>query len=181
MGKKKKSQLKPVTRGFATTSVPSKKAIVEAESQAASQTSEADGSVDTPGSVSASSQPFEVKNASQDNIDLELQALVDKLQDKTEREIGRTLKALEVDRRMAKSYRLLDFPALWRNQILELIREEQKQQVSKSPLLGESEDKLLPRFGILYGVLRRLGLSQAHTMECLSANRRLDLEEALEW
>ncbi|KAG8825621.1 hypothetical protein FRC19_010953 [Serendipita sp. 401] len=181
MGKKKKSQLKPVTRGFATTSVPSKKAIVEAESQAASQTSEADGSVDTPGSVSASSQPFEVKNASQDNIDLELQALVDKLQDKTEREIGRTLKALEVDRRMAKSYRLLDFPALWRNQILELIREEQKQQVSKSSLLGESEDKLLPRFGILYGVLRRLGLSQAHTMECLSANRRLDLEEALEW
>ncbi|KAG8832445.1 NADH:ubiquinone oxidoreductase, partial [Serendipita sp. 399] len=131
MGKKKKSQLKPVVRGFATTSVPSKKVVAEAEALASAQGNEPGDPPDSTGPIDGPSQSLEVKDGLENKEDSELQALVDRLQDKTEREIGRTLKSLEVDRRMAKSYPRLEFPAFWREQVLHLIREEKKQQMSK--------------------------------------------------
>lgn len=97
MGKKRKTQLKPVTRGFATTSVPSKKAIAEAESATQDEpeldptgTSAADenatGQTDAQISAESASRTLELVR------EQALQGLVDKLQEKTEREIGRTLK-----------------------------------------------------------------------------------------
>jgi ATP-dependent RNA helicase DHX29 len=93
MAKKKKAQLKPVARGFATTSVPSKKALAEADA-AASETGaqQATNSGATP--KSTPSLPNEATTASNqgDPIDQVLQAIVDKWQDKVERDIARTLK-----------------------------------------------------------------------------------------
>jgi ATP-dependent RNA helicase DHX29 len=97
MGKRKKTQLKPVARGFATTSVPSKKAVAEAESPTQEEptlnptnqnvaTENARGFTDAQMSLESGSHAQEV---AQEKI---LQGLVDKLQEKTEREIGRTLK-----------------------------------------------------------------------------------------
>ena len=94
MGKKKKTQLKPVARGFATTSVPSKKAVAEAESATNEEPPPEQGIVDegaTGSNITQGAANPEVlsRELAQEQS---LQALVDKFQDKTERDIGRTLK-----------------------------------------------------------------------------------------
>lgn len=103
MAKKKKTQLKPVARGFATTSVPKKVAPVEPEpasSEAAVQQTDSEplgGSVSQdPGSSNA---PVE-KDAEQED----LQSCIDKYQERTEREINRTVKVrLQVNRDFRES------------------------------------------------------------------------------
>lgn len=98
MAKKKKTQLKPVARGFATTSVPKK--VVEVaedvvapdadvpsdEVQASGDASQAEGSVAAAPALVDEFDPDRVEEQS-------LQNLVDKFQEKTEREISRTIKA----------------------------------------------------------------------------------------
>ncbi|KIM34405.1 hypothetical protein M408DRAFT_303614 [Serendipita vermifera MAFF 305830] len=180
MGKKKKTQLKPVARGFATTSVPSKKAVTEPESGLPSDqasTSAGDENAENPNNASIPPVPQSLsQELAQEQF---LQGLVDKWQDKTEREIGRTLKALEFDRRMAKSYSQLNLDPVWRERIFELVREEQGQ--FNSLKLNDTEEKLLPRLAWLYGTLRRVGLAEEQTKQCLESSQRLDMEEALEW
>jgi len=89
------------------------------------------------------------------------------------------MKAVETERRMAQEYTQLSLDTLWRDRVLSILRSDQEGTV---PLAYEDpEDKLLPRLGQLYGVLRRMGISEERTRQCLGANRRLDLEEALEW
>ena len=94
MPKKKKTQLKPVARGFATTSVPKK------------QTEEIPGVLDIPATIGGDTQPIEgAQKAGSDAVqtlledlgldkaeEQSLQNLVDKLQEKTEKEISRTIK-----------------------------------------------------------------------------------------
>jgi len=53
-------------------------------------------------------------------------------------------------------------------------------RAGKKPL-DEPEDKAIARLGITYGVLRRLGFSEARVNECLNAINGVDLEEAYEW
>lgn len=53
-------------------------------------------------------------------------------------------------------------------------------QAAKRPL-DEAEDKAVARLGITYGVLRRLGFSEARVNECLNAINGVDLDEAYEW
>lgn len=95
MGKRKKPQLKPVVRGFATTSVPSKKSLAEAES-VASDTNDEQVTLNTSGETtkgtSAKSNEVTLISSEENPVDQTLQALVDKWQDKVERDIGRTLK-----------------------------------------------------------------------------------------
>ncbi len=80
---------------------------------------------------------------------------------------------------MAKGYPQLALDPVWRDRILELVREE---GVTSRPIpLEDPEEKLLPRLALLYGTLRRIGLSEERTKECLQANQRLDIEEAFEW
>jgi hypothetical protein len=89
------------------------------------------------------------------------------------------VKAMETERRMAQEYTLLSLDPLWRDRILSILRSDQEGTV---PLAyDDPENKLLPRLGQLYGVLRRMGISEERTRQCLEANRRMDLEEALEW
>lgn len=95
--KKKKTQLKPVARGFATTSQP-KKVVQEAlpEPTAESTTVPASGEPTTPNGKDRN-QMTSNTNSNLAEFDPELveeqslQNLVDKLQEKTEREISRCM------------------------------------------------------------------------------------------
>lgn len=92
MAKKKKTQLKPVARGFATTSVP-KKAVQPVEAVEEGNTAD-----DEPlmAEVEESIQPVASHNQS-DEFDPEkaeeqsLQNLVDRLQERTEKEVTRSV------------------------------------------------------------------------------------------
>lgn len=90
MAKKKKTQLKAVVRGFATTSVP-KKIVQPLSSPAEDETIE---HMDTPESSGEASTPSQVQ-ISIDDFDPDkveeqsLQNLVDKLHEKTEKEVIR--------------------------------------------------------------------------------------------
>lgn len=48
-------------------------------------------------------------------------------------------------------------------------------------ILDEPEDKVLPRLGITYGVLRRLGFGEERVLECLRSIHGVELDEAFEW
>jgi len=49
------------------------------------------------------------------------------------------------------------------------------------PKLVTSEEKSLSRFGVVYGILRRLGFNEDHTMECLAHTNCFELDDALAW
>jgi ATP-dependent RNA helicase DHX29 len=127
MAKKKKSQLKPVARGFATTSVPKK--VVENEQN--TDDTITDTTVEEA-PTSDESHPSTVAHVQSDTAqdhffdpdkveEQSLQNLVDKYQEKTEKETLRTIKvndtqslwnrvdqsifikAIEVDRRFSKT------------------------------------------------------------------------------
>jgi ATP-dependent RNA helicase DHX29 len=97
MAKKKKSQLKPVARGFATTSIAKKAAPVEDElgGEPVAGSLEEEESRDRYEEASGIHSP---PQAEADEFDLEkiemqsLQNLVDKLQERVEKEVSRTLK-----------------------------------------------------------------------------------------
>jgi ATP-dependent RNA helicase DHX29 len=93
MAKKKKTALKPVARGFATTSVPKKVVepveevnpeTVEEIASAEAATSQGDGDI-VPLSSNGPALSLEEQS---------IQVLVDKLQEKTEKDVVRTLKVV---------------------------------------------------------------------------------------
>jgi hypothetical protein len=55
---------------------------------------------------------------------------------------------------MAKGYPQLTLDPVWRDRILELLREEG--DTTHSPQFEDTEEKLLPRIGWLYGTLMHL-------------------------
>jgi len=93
MGKKKRTQLKPISRGFATTSIPSKKALAETEPATQEEPPSGPNETNAVDVVSAGSSDTQPVSGSSSNVQEQaLQELVDKWQEKTEREVGRTLK-----------------------------------------------------------------------------------------
>lgn len=184
MAKKKKSQLKPVARGFATTSVPKK--VVENEQNID------DAITDTTAEEAPTSDALHPSTATRVQSDApqdhsfdpdkveeqSLQNLVDKYQEKTEKETLRTIKAIEVDRRFSKTLPSLQVDPVLVEHIFKLYWESPE---CERKLLEETEEKLVTRLGITYGVLRRLGFSQERVDECLRAIQGVDLEEAYEW
>ncbi|KAG6867811.1 hypothetical protein C0993_010745 [Termitomyces sp. T159_Od127] len=103
MAKKKKTQLKPVARGFATTSVPKKITQKEAEE---TEIVSRDGTEGSGTSVSGKTLSGGLTTASSTPHDPEkveeqaLQNLVDKLQERTEKEITRPLKRIDALRKL---------------------------------------------------------------------------------
>ena len=89
------------------------------------------------------------------------------------------MQALETDRRVAKGYSRLEMEHQWRDEIFELVQAEEN--IVELSAVTESEDKLLPRLGVLYGLLRRLGLPEDATIQCLLSIGRVELDDALEW
>ncbi|KAK7694503.1 hypothetical protein QCA50_001689 [Cerrena zonata] len=182
MAKKKKTQLKPVARGFATTSVPKKVVEIPQETeQSAEVVQESSVSVaETSVEASTQSQPQEAESFTPETQ--ALQSLVEKYQDRTEKEIVRTIKAIEQERRFSNTLSLLGLDPLLTEQILELILEEESlQSANNDGGITESEDKALQKLAITYGVLRRLGFSEDRALECLRQIRGVDLDEATEW
>lgn len=54
-------------------------------------------------------------------------------------------------------------------------------RLTASKSIDEPEEKLIVRLAITYGVLRRLGLTEARVEECLRSIRGVDLDEAFDW
>lgn len=50
-----------------------------------------------------------------------------------------------------------------------------------SKSIDEPEEKAVVRLAITYGVLRRLGFSEARVEECLRAISGVDMDEAFGW
>lgn len=101
MAKKKKSQLKPVARGFATTSQPSKRALAEAQEAAAIAESEA-AVASTPRptpdqTTSAIPNGDPSTSTGSNGLDFEEQTcqdMIDRWQNKTDREVARTIQVI---------------------------------------------------------------------------------------
>ncbi len=97
MAKKKKSQLKPVARGFATVSVPKKVVPIEAEDPVMpdsvvipSTSSIMNGETGNERAVSRDQSVEEMEDFDPEKVEEQsLQNLVDQLQEKTEKEIVR--------------------------------------------------------------------------------------------
>ncbi|KAH0590581.1 hypothetical protein H2248_000717 [Termitomyces sp. 'cryptogamus'] len=183
MAKKKKTQLKPLARGFATTSVPKKVTLVEAEQKETTPDNQIEESILSVQGETSTDVTIVSLNL-QDEFDPEkveeqsLQNLVDKLQEKTEKEIARAVKVIEMDRRFTKTLPCLELDSALVDRILALAS---LSSCEAKKMLEESEDKAIARLGITYGVLRRLGISESRVEECLRAIQGVDIDEAIEW
>ncbi|KAH9177237.1 hypothetical protein EDB89DRAFT_1521004 [Lactarius sanguifluus] len=76
------------------------------------------------------------------------QDIVDKLQEKTEKEIVRTVKAIETERQFSDTFPLLDLDMSIVYEILALARDSQHGKANIS------DHTALTRLGITYGILR---------------------------
>lgn len=117
MPKKKATAASSINRGFATTSIASKKPVVKAEPEEEVQqkstegpsSSSANGKAKavngqaTAGQDAADSHDFEA-----DSEEMELLELVERIGDRGEREVARMWKAIDFDRRMAKGLPTFD-------------------------------------------------------------------------
>ncbi|KAJ3558034.1 hypothetical protein NM688_g1149 [Phlebia brevispora] len=191
MAKKKKTQLKPVARGFATQSVPKKIVDVQPEqepnpSSAPLPTEEevaglpaASKGVSEGGTLQVASTEGTQWSDTEKAEERALQALVDKHQERIEREVVRTVKNIEQDRRFADSLPRLALDPSYVDQILDLVRD--MQATEDRDIIEEPEEKAITRLAITYGVLRRLGFSENTAEECLRSINGIGLEEAYQW
>ncbi|TFK30567.1 pre-mRNA-splicing factor ATP-dependent RNA helicase prp22 [Coprinopsis marcescibilis] len=180
--KKKKTQLKPVARGFATTSVLKKVVplpveaidIAKAENVAAidAQSAADNGQKNCMNSQAIKPEPMDPEAQAS-------QALMEKYQEKTEKEITRTVKLIEVDRRHSQTFPRLDLDRILKEQVYELIAHSKRWDDSKP--LDEAEEKITTRLALTYGVLRRLGFSEDTVEACLKAIPSVDIDDAYEW
>ncbi|CAL1696117.1 unnamed protein product [Somion occarium] len=186
MAKKKKTQLKPVARGFATTSVP-KKAVEPLPEPEKSTEDVCEGPSNAPAEATSSTVGTPTQPKLED-VDLSksktqpLQDLVDRYQDRVEKEIVRTVKAIEQERRFSSTLTDLSLDTILIDQILALVLDEESRNSEKNQAtLEEPEEKALQRLAITYGVLRRLGFTEDRVIECLRRISGVDLDEATEW
>ncbi|KAK7463716.1 hypothetical protein VKT23_005652 [Stygiomarasmius scandens] len=176
MAKKKKTQLKPVPRAFATTSVPKKVVEVEAAE-------EENALATLPGGTQRVADDVQALNAGPtreaDNLLPEEQDTVDKYQEKVEKDIVRTVKAIEQDRRFSRTLPTLEMDSILVQRILDLANTFDAREYKKQ--LDEGQEKALLKIAVTYGTLRRLGFLESRIEDCLKAIDGVDLEEAYDW
>ncbi|KAF8559205.1 P-loop containing nucleoside triphosphate hydrolase protein [Imleria badia] len=195
MPKKRKTQLKPVARGFATTSIPKKAVQMEEIAPPADEVS-SDGLVTEAGAeASADSDQaargvlrdpeFDAKQSDEQQF---LQVMVDKYQEKTEKELSRTIKAcspshpalaIEVDRRISRGFNTVDLDPVLVEEILRLSLEEERLRARH--YIDLTKEKAVTRLAVTYGILRRLGFSEDSVEQCLRTISGIELDEALDW
>ncbi|KAF9474475.1 P-loop containing nucleoside triphosphate hydrolase protein [Pholiota conissans] len=186
MAKKKKTQLKPIARGFATTSMP-KKAVQGPNLLDLQKTVPGthSGSTETSTEVDKGKQRDSIQADHLSALSIEdraLQSFMEKLQDKTEKEITRAIKSIEVDRRFAQTLPRMDIDPLLRNRIIATALSPLEPEAPKIlRILEEAEENVLAQLGITYGVLRRLGFKEDRVRQCLKSIKGVELDEALEW
>ncbi|KAH9044927.1 hypothetical protein EDB83DRAFT_2523576 [Lactarius deliciosus] len=173
MPKKRKTQQKPLDRRFAVTSIP-KKAPASAVEQGDAK-GEEPSTVGTPPQTLSIANPLKTKSSMAEGLMSGLYRIVDRLQEKTEKEIVRTVKAIETERKFSDTFPLLDLDRSIVDEILALVRDSQHGEANIS------DRTALARLGITYGVLRRLGYSEEFVERCLHFIDGVDLEEAHEW
>ncbi|KAG9008288.1 hypothetical protein FRB94_013450 [Tulasnella sp. JGI-2019a] len=184
--KKKKANVNNSARGFATVSIPKK--VVEASTTAEPESASAPTSASTPANPACgialaanTSKPSpEAVPPELDAATQALQDLVDKLQERTEKEIIRNLKAIEVDRRIAGSFQVVDIDGILCSRILELAG-KMPNEPGDRPVLDERDHKALAALGITFGILRRLGFTEDRVEECLKSISGVRIEEAFNW
>ncbi|KAL7421927.1 hypothetical protein Q5752_003699 [Cryptotrichosporon argae] len=182
---KKKSAIK-VDRGFATTSIPKKQ---KEEPKPEPEPEPATETVDAPAGTTQDDATCKAAEAAKDEWDddaaiqvAELQALVDRLHDKGEKEISRIVKAIEYDKRFALSFPKLEINPRIRDAILALALEEETPAAGLAPATGADADKALLRYYVAQGVLLHLRFGAERVSECLASLGNGDAwEEALEW
>ncbi|KAJ3517374.1 hypothetical protein NLJ89_g555 [Agrocybe chaxingu] len=175
MAKKKKTQLKPVARGFATTSLP-KKIVHENLADPGEVTDvQPDPSVSNETKANANSGGI-ASTATHPNNDHEIHFIL--VAQRTY--LIRTLKVIiEVDRRFSQTLPRLDIDPLIRDRILILALDSPE---TRRKLLDDmEEEKALPRLAISYGVLRRLGFTEENVEQCLRSVDGVDLENFFDW
>ncbi|KAH9944510.1 P-loop containing nucleoside triphosphate hydrolase protein [Epithele typhae] len=181
--KKKKTQLKPVARGFATTSVPKKVVEPPPELETAETKDISTPSNEQVDTASANRQGTTSTDGPQalSGEDEVLQGFVDRFQDKVEKDIVRAVKAIEQERRFTDTQipARLDLDPGFVERLLELALEYENAELSRS--IDEPEDKAIIRLALTFGTLRRLGFSEARVEECLRAMKGVDMDEAFDW
>ncbi|KAL4071050.1 P-loop containing nucleoside triphosphate hydrolase protein [Scleroderma citrinum] len=185
MAKKKKTQLKPVVRGFATTSVPKKAAQSSDEIDSTIEPELSPSDMSTTGCLQAPNLQTIVQGATQElcHADREeqlLQNMLVKYMEKTEKGISKTMKAIEVDRRNSRTFFPLPINPIFIDLILQLHLEEEAQEVTNG-YLDEPTETAVTRLAVTYGVLRRLGFAEDKVEQCLRAIQGIGLDEAYEW
>ncbi|CAA7266563.1 unnamed protein product [Cyclocybe aegerita] len=187
MAKKKKTQLKPVARGFATTSLPKKTVhenladpggVTDVQPDA-SVSNETNDDVNRGEIASTATHPnndHELQSAEE----LELQSFIEKFQEKTEKEISRTMKSIEVDRRFSQTLPRLDIDPFIRDRIM-ILALDSLEPTGQKLLDDTEEEKAMPRLAISYGVLRRLGFTEENVEQCLRNVDGVDLENFFDW
>ncbi|TIB70058.1 hypothetical protein E3P77_00012 [Wallemia ichthyophaga] len=153
----KKRSLKPVNRGFATTSVQKKpedpKPVVEAPQAPAPE--------DRPSTpLSTSQQPI--------NDDIVQQYYFKVLKD-----VERNVKGIDYDRKLAKQ-----LPTL---QLNDINYKEFVPTFSSDDSHIDSNDKIFHKLGVTYNTLKRLGFTHSLVVDSFNATNSFDLQNALVW
>ncbi|ORX35792.1 P-loop containing nucleoside triphosphate hydrolase protein [Kockovaella imperatae] len=196
MGKKKPA-LKRVERGVATTSVPSKKVekdtpedsdqiveekVSELNVQEGGLPSKTSPLADSRDKIETNpqSEAWEVAESSEQ---VGLQAVVDRLQAKANRDVEQIIKAIEFDSRLARSFQKLEANSDIRDRILDFALEEENgsnyRKNSRPEAIGDRE---LSTAYSSFRVLRYLGISESRAWECISKVSPLgNWEDCLDW
>ncbi|ODN94181.1 DEAH box polypeptide 36 [Cryptococcus wingfieldii CBS 7118] len=193
---KKKLSLKPVQRGFATTSAAKKPQPQQPPSPPSQHEATPEQPLDDQPrekveaeSTDAKKEDWEDDDATERNA---LQGFVDKLHEKGEKEVVRVIKAIEFDQRLGASFPKVEINQSLRDQALETALEEERANLTDSsdpptvthPAANAPEtEKGLLRFFIAYHVLQRLGFRTARIEQCFLQGLKEGegWEEALEW
>ncbi|KAJ9099884.1 hypothetical protein QFC21_003889 [Naganishia friedmannii] len=188
MAKKKKTALKPVARGFATTSQPKK---VVPEAVAEEPTTEADESAQDHDTSTKDTKLQDGQEGEgvdwEDDSKLEegiYQGYVERLQEKGDREVAKIMKTIEFDRRTNKGYINLDIEPSLRDEILETDRARRRVKPIgiATPTDPTLKEKHLLRMYIIYRVLTKLGYQESLVLECLKHMGEKDTwEDGLNW
>ncbi|PFH54597.1 hypothetical protein AMATHDRAFT_134454 [Amanita thiersii Skay4041] len=178
MAKKKKTQLKPISRGFAVTSVPKKATQEDSKAIAGAGKDQGEQSVEQNNDDEAATSQSDVNAMGSIKAEEQsLQNLIDTLQERTDKEVARL--AIEKDRRLSKSLPGLELDLALVGEIIALGREGATAEDNKA--LDEPEDKVIAKLGITYGTLCRVGFSETRIEECMQSINGTDLEEAFDW
>ncbi|KAG1716543.1 hypothetical protein ID866_595 [Astraeus odoratus] len=195
MPKKKKTQLRPVARGFTTTSIPKKIGQLDEDesttgdiqdptarppgysTESTTQSSRAllEEQTSPPFGQEATPDKSNVRKAEEQS----LQALMDKYQEKTEKDISKTIRAIENDRRHSKTFMSLPIDPVLIDQVIQLYLEEESQEARK--YLDEQSEKVVARLAMTFGTLQRLGFAEDKVEQCLRAMQGVELDDAYEW
>lgn len=198
MAPKKKKGLQKPQRGFATVSIPKKVAAEDAaapEPATAPQPSvvppaSSNGHVAArsrepsapPEQNSSAGQANAVDSWEDDSERTRLQQLVEPVRSAAEKESARTLKTIEFERRLAKSYSRFELDSKderdLAGRVLALAREEDS---SAAITAAEADVRALQRVATLDSILTQLGFSRERIQECMLAARSLEQRDVFDW